>query len=237
MKHSNRAGGAGLSPNVGRSSSRSCEAAGRAPSRRHSRRGSLVPWPGPPRWWVPWKRDGPSSGQSRLGSDPYRCCALDTPPGPPGDFRTGTVGRSPAGRAALSPREEHRAPSWTGTRVYLGGTMDLDPITVLVLVIIVLVLLGILLEGLFLIQQNQVGILTRKMLGRKMPPGQVIARHGQIGVQASTLVPGCTGGCPSSGACAKASIVEVGQYNVATVESIDGRPLPRGRLLGGRDRV
>lgn len=107
-----------------------------------------------------------------------------------------------------------------------------NPVTITLVLIILLVLVLFFLAGLFLISENEVGILTRKMFGQKMPPGQVIARHGQIGVQASTLVPGLYFRMPIVWSVRKAPVLEVGPINIATVESIDGRPLPRGRLLG-----
>ena len=107
-----------------------------------------------------------------------------------------------------------------------------DPVTLSVLLIIVIILVLFLLSGLFLISENEVGILTRKMFGRSVPPGQVIARHGQVGVQASTLVPGLYFRMPIIWSVRKSPVLEVGPINIATVESIDGRPLPKGRLLG-----
>ncbi|HLM90546.1 MAG TPA: SPFH domain-containing protein [Thermoplasmata archaeon] len=111
----------------------------------------------------------------------------------------------------------------------------MDPTTELVLVILLLVALVVvvfLLRGLYLISESQVGIATRKIFGRKMPPGQVIARHGQIGVQAATLMPGLYFRMPVIWSVAKVPVIEVGANNIATIESIDGRPLPPGRRLG-----
>src|SRR5487761_1756939 len=45
-------------------------------------------------------------------------------------------------------------------------------------------------RGIFLIKDNQVGVLIKKFGGQRMPEGQIIARKGQIGVQASSLMPG-----------------------------------------------
>ena len=64
----------------------------------------------------------------------------------------------------------------------------MDPTTTLVLIILLaalVVLAVILLLGIYLIEEYQVGIATRKIFGKKMPAGQVIARHGEIGVQAA----------------------------------------------------
>ena len=114
------------------------------------------------------------------------------------------------------------------------GALDFlnDPLTSFVLFLIILAAIVVVLKGIFLISDSQVGILTRKMLGASMPPGQVIARHGQVGVQAGTLVPGLYWRMPIIWTVRKFPVLEVGDANVATVESIDGRPLPKGRLLG-----
>ncbi len=109
----------------------------------------------------------------------------------------------------------------------------IDPVLLtLLIVIVVIVLVAFVVKGLYLINDSEVGILTRKMAGRRMPPGQVIARHGQVGVQANTLVPGLYWRMPIVWTVQKVPVVEVGELNVATIESIDGRPLPKGRLLG-----
>ena len=100
------------------------------------------------------------------------------------------------------------------------------------LVAIIFILIVFLLAGLFLIDESQVGILTRKMLGTPMPQGQVIARHGQVGVQAATLVPGLYWRMPIIWTVEKVPVIEIDEDKVGTVESIDGLPLPKGRLLG-----
>ncbi len=111
----------------------------------------------------------------------------------------------------------------------------MDPTTTLVLIILLaalVVLAVILLLGIYLIEEYQVGIATRKIFGKKMPAGQVIARHGEIGVQARTLMPGLYFRMPFIWSVAKVPVIEVGADNIAAVESIDGRPLPPGRRLG-----
>ncbi|HJW29105.1 MAG TPA: SPFH domain-containing protein, partial [Saprospiraceae bacterium] len=70
------------------------------------------------------------------------------------------------------------------------------------------------------------------MLGRKMPEGQIIARHGQVGVQAKTLMPGLYWRMPIIWSFAKVPVVTVDIASIGIVESIDGEPLPKGRVLG-----
>jgi regulator of protease activity HflC (stomatin/prohibitin superfamily) len=102
----------------------------------------------------------------------------------------------------------------------------------LVGIFLLIVLVVFVVSGLYLIHENQVGIVTRRLLGHRMPPGQVIARHGQIGVQAATLVPGLYFRAPIVWSVAKVPVIEVGPNNIATIEAIDGRPLKPGRRLG-----
>ena len=59
----------------------------------------------------------------------------------------------------------------------------MDVLEILIVVVILLILF-LLAPGLKLIGDYEVGILTKKMFGRKMPQGQVVARSGEIGVQA-----------------------------------------------------
>ncbi len=66
----------------------------------------------------------------------------------------------------------------------------MDLIVLLLLLAIVIVASAIFVSGLALIRDSEVGIVTRLMLGKTMPQGQVIARNGEVGVQADTLMPG-----------------------------------------------
>lgn len=85
--------------------------------------------------------------------------------------------------------------------------------------------------GFCLIGPNQVGILTKNMFGKKMPEGQIIARHGEIGVQAKTLMPGLYWRMPIIWSFAKVPVVAIDNDTIGVVESIDGEPLPKGRVL------
>ena len=98
-------------------------------------------------------------------------------------------------------------------------------------IIAAFILLVLFLRGFCLIRASQVGILTRNMLGKKMPEGQIIARHGEIGVQAKTLMPGLYWRPPIIWSFAKVPVVTVDIASIGIIESIDGEPLPKGRVL------
>ena len=96
----------------------------------------------------------------------------------------------------------------------------------IVLGFVVFIVLLLILQGFCLIGANQVGILTKNMFGKKMPEGQIIARHGEIGVQARTLMPGLYWRMPIIWSFNKVPVVTVDIASIGIVESIDGEPLP-----------
>jgi regulator of protease activity HflC (stomatin/prohibitin superfamily) len=102
----------------------------------------------------------------------------------------------------------------------------------IILGIIAFILLIFILRGFRLIGPNEVGILTKNMIGKRMPEGQIIARDEQIGIQAGTLMPGLYWKIPVIWSFAKVPVVTVDVDSVGLVESIDGEPLPKGRVLG-----
>jgi regulator of protease activity HflC (stomatin/prohibitin superfamily) len=88
------------------------------------------------------------------------------------------------------------------------------------------------LPGLRLIRANEVGILNLNMFGRKMPEGQIIARLGEIGTQARILMPGLYWRLPVVWSFTKVPEVTIDINSIGLVESVDGDPLPKGRVLG-----
>lgn len=93
------------------------------------------------------------------------------------------------------------------------------------------IVLMFIIRGFCLIGANQVGILTKNMFGKKMPEGQIIARNGEVGVQAQTLMPGLYWRIPIIWSFTKIPVITVDTDSVGIVESIDGEALPKGRVL------
>jgi uncharacterized membrane protein YqiK len=110
----------------------------------------------------------------------------------------------------------------------IGGSA----ITTLILALIGLIVLIILLSGFALVRADEVGILTKKMFGKKLPQGKIIASEGEIGVQADTLMPGLYWRVPIVWKINKTRVTQIPQGKIGIVDSIDGQPLQRGRLLG-----
>lgn len=101
-----------------------------------------------------------------------------------------------------------------------------------ILGIVLFILLIIILRGIFLIGADEVGILSKRMFGKKMPEGQIVALNGEIGVQAQILMPGLYWKLPFVWSWKKAPVIAIDDKSIAMVESIDGEPLPKGRILG-----
>lgn len=108
----------------------------------------------------------------------------------------------------------------------------MDEITSIIIVGIVVLLVGFLLMGLKLINRYEVGIKTKRMFGEKMPEGQIIARNGEVGIQADTLMPGLYWFNPITWKIEKEHVIEIKETQIGVVESVDGEPIPTGRLLG-----
>ena len=98
--------------------------------------------------------------------------------------------------------------------------------------ILVLFFLIFVLPGFFIIGARDVGILTRKNFGIKLPEGHIIATKGEIGIQAGTLMPGLYWRFPILWSVHKVKVILVTPGQIGTIESVDGVSLPQGRLLG-----
>lgn len=109
----------------------------------------------------------------------------------------------------------------------IGGLIGLGIILILLIVLITFII-----AGLALIRDDQVGILVKKMFGRKLPQGRIIAREGEIGIQANILMPALYWRNPITWRFLKSKVIEVKPDEVGIVQSVDGDPLPVGRLLG-----
>jgi hypothetical protein len=93
-------------------------------------------------------------------------------------------------------------------------------------------LLAFLLAGLSIIRDDQVGIRIRKIFGKPMPQGQIIARKDDdVGIQADILMPKLYWFNPITWKVIKSKITEIKPGQIGVVEAIDGEPLPKGRLL------
>ncbi len=108
----------------------------------------------------------------------------------------------------------------------------MDAFQVFLLIVVIIVVLWLLISGLHLIRANEVGIVTRKMFGPKLPQGQIIATKGEVGIQADILMPGLYYYFPIFWKVDREKVVMIESDHIGIVSSIDGVPIPAGRLLG-----
>lgn len=98
------------------------------------------------------------------------------------------------------------------------------------------ILLGIavvLLNAFVVVGGAQVAVLERRWFGKNMPLGRVVAMPNEVGIQARILPPGLHMLIPFLYRVEKYPMVNIGENEVGQVESIDGVPVPPGRIFGG----
>ena len=108
----------------------------------------------------------------------------------------------------------------------------MEIISTVLIAILGVVILYFIVAGFALIKDDQVGILIKKMFGRKMKEGQIISREGEIGIQANILMPGLYWRIPIIWKIKKVSVTVINPGEIGCVESVDGYPISPGRLLG-----
>src|SRR5499433_2370188 len=79
---------------------------------------------------------------------------------------------------------------------------------------------------------REIAIKERRYIGRRMPPGRVVATEGEVGIQADVLKPGLhLIKWPFEKVVHKVALIEIGSDEMGVIEAIDGEPLPPGRIF------
>ncbi len=94
-----------------------------------------------------------------------------------------------------------------------------------------LVVLLLLFKAVVIVGGTQIAVVERKYFGKSLPQGRVIALTGEIGIQARTLGPGLHLLIPFLYAVNKLSFTNVLENEVGLLESIDGDPVPPGKIF------
>src|SRR5881392_3260996 len=108
---------------------------------------------------------------------------------------------------------------------------NIDPVTLVAVLIagfVILVVLLIILRRIFVnVGPREIAIKERRYLGRRMPPGRVVATEGEVGIQADVLKPGLhLIKWPFEKVVNKVPLIEVGSDELGLIEAIDGDPMP-----------
>ena len=94
-----------------------------------------------------------------------------------------------------------------------------------------IVLLIIIAKSIVIVGGREIAVLERKYFGGHMPQGRVIALKNEIGIQARTLGPGLHLLIPFLYSVRKYSFTTIAEMEVGIVESIDGDPVPPGKIF------
>src|SRR4051812_14146908 len=114
---------------------------------------------------------------------------------------------------------------------------NIDPVTLVAVLIagfIILVVLLIILRRIFVnVGPREIAIKERRYLGRRMPPGRVVATEGEVGIQADVLKPGLHFLNPLTERLfgRPVPLIEIGADEMGIVEAVDGEPNIPGRIF------
>ncbi len=103
--------------------------------------------------------------------------------------------------------------------------------SLILLIVAALVLFIVLYQSLVLVDGREMAVLERKYFGKNMPQGRVIAQKNEIGIQARTLGPGLHLLIPFLYSVKKYRFTVIGENEVGIIESIDGDPVPPGKIF------
>ncbi len=92
-------------------------------------------------------------------------------------------------------------------------------------------LLFIAYNSIVIVGGNEIAVLERRWFGRKMAQGRVVAMGNEVGIQARTLGPGLHFLIPFIYKAQKDPFVEIKDGEIGMIESIDGNPIPPGRIF------
>src|SRR5215472_10411942 len=113
---------------------------------------------------------------------------------------------------------------------------NIDPFVVVPVLFggfVVLIILLVILRRIFVnVGAREIAIKERRYMGRRMPPGRVVATEGEVGIQADVLKPGLhLIKWPFERVVKKVPLIEIGPDEMGVIEAIDGEPLPPGRIF------
>src|SRR5947208_10951032 len=98
---------------------------------------------------------------------------------------------------------------------------------------VLLIVLLLILRRIFVnVGAREIAIKERRYMGRRMPPGRVVATEGEVGIQAEVLKPGLhLIKYPCERIVRKVPLIEIGADELGIVEAVDGEPMPTGRIF------
>src|SRR5215831_10681426 len=106
---------------------------------------------------------------------------------------------------------------------------NIDPfvvVPVLFVGFVVLIMLLVIFRRIFVnVGAREIAIKERRYMGRRMPPGRVVATEGEVGIQADVLKPGLhLIKWPFEKVVRKVPLIEIGSDELGIIEAVDGEP-------------
>src|ERR1700716_2831434 len=109
---------------------------------------------------------------------------------------------------------------------------NIDIVSILPALVIESAVLVILMSIFVNVGPREIAIKERRYLGRRMPPGRVVATEGEVGIQAEVLKPGLhLIRFPFEKVVRKVPLIEIGADEMGIVEAVDGEPMLPGRIF------
>jgi len=108
---------------------------------------------------------------------------------------------------------------------------SLLPVLIIGFVLFIIVL--VILRRIFVnVGAREIAIKERRYMGRRMPPGRVVATEGEVGIQAEVLKPGLhLIKYPFERIVRKVPLIEIGADELGIIEAMDGEPMSPGNPL------
>jgi len=108
---------------------------------------------------------------------------------------------------------------------------SLLPVLIIGFVLFIVVL--VILRRIFVnVGAREIAIKERRYMGRRMPPGRVVATEGEVGIQAEVLKPGLhLIKYPFERIVRKVPLIEIGADELGIIEAMDGEPMSPGRIF------
>jgi uncharacterized membrane protein YqiK len=107
----------------------------------------------------------------------------------------------------------------------------LSPTLMIWILVAAFLLLILAYNSIAIVGGTQIAILERRWVGAAMPEGRVVAMRNEVGIQARILGPGLHFLIPFLYRVEKSPMMSIGESEVGLVESIDGQPIPAGRIF------
>ena len=101
----------------------------------------------------------------------------------------------------------------------------------IVVIVLVVGAFFVLFNSIVIVGGTQIAVLERRWLGKPMPEGRVVAMADEVGIQARILGPGLHALTPFLYNVEKKPMFDVGTNEIGLVESIDGKPVPPGKIF------